>query len=211
MISIPKFRVVEVDSTAAGTVNPTVIPWTGYPAEQPGLSTSHRIVGVTMTDSQPGEAIVVMSYGPLRGCDEGSETWAVGDLLWAGLGGIPTKTRLAAPTPQIFVGVVVYSEGAGLFSVAVDVRVLPSLGEMSGVAIETPADKDVFIYESASSLWRPRQIDHGADLAGLTDDDHPQYAKRGELTPPHIHSRYDVRDLTPNDSQFILAGQIFGD
>jgi len=48
-----------------------------------------------------------------------------------------------------------------LHTVDVDVRVLPSLGELSGVSVETPADLDVFIYKASTHVWEPRALDYG--------------------------------------------------
>ena len=79
----------------------------------------------------------------------------------------------------------------------------------------------------------PTVTDHGA-LTGLADDDHPQYAQKGMLMDPkpHVHSTADIIGLldeigllmrlqahthrvdeihgAADDSQVILAGQIFG-
>lgn len=45
--------------------------------------------------------------------------------------------------------------------------------------------------------------DHG-DLTGLLDNDHPQYAQRGERPPIHGHSSFDVSGL---EGRFHLRGE----
>jgi hypothetical protein len=117
-----------------------------------------------------------MMRGVLRDvARQNGETWSTGDNLWALSGGSISHTRPDGPLPLVFVGTVFETIGV-LHSVVVDVRVLPSLGELSGVSVEAPADKDAFLYNGTTHLWVPRQIDHNADLAGLSVGDyHPQY------------------------------------
>lgn len=173
MATLVRFRLVQIAAAADG--HPTVTPWSPTAYEQPGLSTAHKLLGVTMTDSEFEEPVAVMRRGIMRDvARQNGETWAVGDVLWAKSDGTITKTRPSAPLPLVLVGTVFETVGVA-HTVDVDVRALPSLGELSGVSVETPADKDVFIYQGAANYWEPRQLDHGADLAGLGDDDHTQY------------------------------------
>jgi hypothetical protein len=185
--TIARFTLVQVEGADSG--HPAVVPWAPSGYEQPGLATAHAILGVTMTASEFEEPVAVMRRGILRDvAEQNGETWASGDILWAKSDGTITKTRPAAPLPLVVVGTVFAGpDGGDLFTVDVDVRVLPSLGELSGVKVETPADKDVFIYASGSNVWEPRQLDHGADIAGLTDnDDHPQYQQRTDFAHPFL-------------------------
>jgi hypothetical protein len=172
---IARFTLVQIDSSSAG--KPMVIAWNPATYEQPGLSTAHKLLGVTMTEADTTELVAVMKSGYLRAVTEqNSESWAVGDILWAKNNGSITKTRPAAPLPLVFIGTIFADEGTGgPFTVDVNVHVIPSLGELSGVSVETPADLDVLIYKASTNVWEPRQIDHGTDLAGLADNDHPQY------------------------------------
>ncbi|KKK91898.1 hypothetical protein LCGC14_2708310, partial [marine sediment metagenome] len=93
-----------------------------------------------------------------------------GDLLWAQADGTVSKTKPTPPTVLVFVGTYI-----GGSVVHVDVKVFPSLSELSHVKIETPAEFDVMIWDPGEFAFVPRQIDHGADLAGLADDDHVRY------------------------------------
>lgn len=174
MATISKLTVCELKNESG--VNPVVVPWSPAASEYP-LASAARIVGVAATDSSLDEGVALVMRGIVRGCSPGGEAWAVRDPLWAASGGGATKTRPAAPLPQVQIGNVFQDEGAGTFAVLVNIRVMPSPLDLSGVAIEALADKDVLIYESATSLFRPRQIDHGLHLAGLADDDHTQYLK----------------------------------
>lgn len=186
MSTIARFTLVQIDGADSG--HPAVVPWAPSGYEQPGLSTAHTVLGVTMTDSEYEEPVAVVRRGILRDvAEQNGETWAPGDVLWSKNNGTITKTRPAAPLPLVLVGTVFAGpDGGDLFTVDVDVRVLPSLGELSGVSVETPADKDVFIYKAATNLWEPRQLDHGTDLAGLADDDHPQYQQRTDFAHPFL-------------------------
>lgn len=168
MATIPRFTLVQVDSVASGKAK--VKPWTPGASEQPGLSSGHKVVGMTMSTSEVNELVSVMQFGYMRAVTEqNSESWVVGDLLWAKSDGSVTKTRPAAPLPLVFIGMIFQDEGTGgPFTVFVNVKVLPSLGELSGVSVETPADKDVFIYKDSTDVWEPRQL-VVADIADAVD------------------------------------------
>lgn len=170
-MAIARFTVVEIVDTLNG--KPTVKAWAPAASEQPGLSTAHKILGVTMTASNYQEQVAVMKRGYLRAVTEqNGESWAVGDILWAKNNGSITKTRPAAPLPFILVGTVFADEGSGgPFTVDIDVRVLPSLGELSGVKVEAPVNKDVFIYNDATDVWEPRQL----VMADISDSVAPDF------------------------------------
>lgn len=175
---IDRFKIVEVYADALG--RPSIRLWNPDTYEQPGLSISHRVLGMTMTSSSDGEPVAVMRRGIMRACSRPlTEEWAVRDILFGVDGGDVSNIRPAAPQPVCLVGTA-YQNVEGSWHVAVDVRVLPSLGELSGVLMETPEDRDVFIYNAATQTWDPRMLDHGADVvpASLLDDDHPQYTMR---------------------------------
>lgn len=140
---------------------------TSIPAvEEPELAYTHRAVGVTMV--QPaggGEAGPALRFGYLRTVAQAAgETWAVGDILWAASDGAATNVRPAAPQPQVMLGHIFQDEGSNNFSVVVDMRVIPAIGELSGVARETPEDFDILIYDAATHAWYPRRMS-AADIA----------------------------------------------
>jgi hypothetical protein len=133
-----------------------------------------------MTDSAVGEPVAVMRSGILRGCAQtGGETWVAGNNLWGKAGGGISNVRQTAPTPQVLVGQVAYSEGSSLFTVVVNVQVLPSLGELSGVSQETPADKDVFIHKLSTGVWEPRKLNL-PDIYGPTTTKTTSYTATAE-------------------------------
>ena len=166
MATIAKFTVVYTDAAASNKSEVKV--WAGGSAA-PTLDTALRITGVTLTSSVTGEHVAVMKRGYIRGVTPGGSPVA-GDLLWAQADGSVSKTKPTPPTVLVFVGTYI-----GGSVVHVDMKVFPSLSELSHVKIETPAEFDVMIWDPAEFAFVPRQIDHGADLAGLADDDHPQY------------------------------------
>jgi hypothetical protein len=114
-----------------------------------------------MTDCDFNVPVAVMKHGYLRTVSaQNSETWAVGEILWAKSDGSITHTRPAAPLPLVVVGSV-FATNPPYFDIDVDVRILPSLGELSGVSVETPVDLDVFIYKASTHVWEPRVLDYG--------------------------------------------------
>jgi hypothetical protein len=189
-------------ATADDGRTPIVVPWSATAGELP-LTSALLLAGVAKTDSLYGENVDATLRGIVRDCTPpASETWAVGDLLWGTLGGYATKVRPAAPFPQVLIGEVAHAVGGGVFDVAVNVRVFPSPLDLSGVALSAPADKQVLIYKASTSLFELRKLDHGGDLDGLGDDDHPQYLKEkasggtaGEV-PEHTHDSAATGGLT---------------
>ena len=175
---------------------PSVKPWNPSTPEAPGLGTAHKIVGVTMTSSDYEEPLAVMKRGYLRDvAEQNGETWAVGDVLWATSGGSISKTRPTAPVPFVLVGTVFDGpDGGDLFAIDVDVRVLPSIMELSNVSVETPANLDVMIYNLASTYYEPRRLVHGTDISSLgsagdpSNDDHPQYQQETDFIHPFLFS-----------------------
>jgi hypothetical protein len=156
---IPRCTLVQIAGADSG--HASVVPWAPAAYEQPGLATAHKVLGVTMTASDYQQPLAVMRRGTLRDvARQNGETWAVGDILWALSDGSITKTRPAAPLPLVVIGTVFETAGV-VHTVDVDVRILPSLGELSGVSVETPADLDVFIYKASTHVWEPRPLDYG--------------------------------------------------
>jgi len=189
MATIPRFTLVQIDAAQDG--HAAVVPWNPGAYEQPGLSTTHKLLGVTMTTSEYQEPLAVMRRGVLRDvARQNAETWAVGDILWAKDDGSITKTRPAAPLPLVVIGTV-FETISTLHTVDVDVRVLPSLGELSGVLVETPADLDVFIHKASTNLWEPRRLTHLTDLSNIqggsaSEQYHLTLAQHGPAADPQI-------------------------
>jgi hypothetical protein len=183
---IGRFTLVQLVA-ASQDGRPSVRSWFPGVYEEPALTTGHLVLGVSMTDADTYEEVVVMRSGYLRDvARQNGETWAVGDILYAKADGSITKTRPAGPLPQVIVGTVFETIGT-LHSVDVDVRVLPSIMELSGVTREAPANLDVLIYNSTTHAWVPRQINHGSDLATLTTGDHhPQYQLETDFIHPFL-------------------------
>ncbi len=173
-MAIARFTLVKIYSGEDG--KPAVLPWSPGGYEQPGLSTTHRLHGVTTTESAVGDQVATMTSGYLRGVTaQNSETWEVGDMLWAKSDGSITHTRPAAPLPIVHIGTVFEDEGGGTFAVDVNVYLIPSIAELSGVSLEEPVSKDAFIYNAATHVWEPRQLEMedlgDVDLTGAADGD----------------------------------------
>jgi hypothetical protein len=193
--TIARFTLVQINDVASDG-HAVVIPWTPTAYEQPGLATAHKILGVTMTTSEFTEPISVMRRGTMRGVTaQNSETWAAGDLLWARDDGSITKTRPAAPLPLILVGTV-FEVIEAACTVDVDVRVLPSIGELSGVSVESPSDLDVLIYKASTHLWEPRRL-AGGDVSNTA---------AGNLVATDMQAAINELD----SEKAALAGQLGG-
>jgi len=168
--SVPRFSLVQV--VAAGGAGALQIrPWTETGLEQPELTGSNGIVGVTMTDSQDGETVAVMSRGIMRDVyAQNAEAWGIGDQLWAlQADGTITNVRPPAPEKQVFVGTIfdgTLDDGyVEPWHVDVAVRILPEITELSGVSRITPVDKQIIVYRDDDGVWEGRQIRNSRDTS----------------------------------------------
>ena len=173
---IPPFKVVYVsggiEDVGPGVNRPAVSPWDGM-ADSFGaqLGISQRVTGVTLHGSDDGEPVQVVRRGLVRGItDDNAEVWTVGDRLWADRTSPGRVTKVydeSGEYARIFVGTVIEDgAGEGPWSVDVDVRVLPTLGELSFMALASLADFYVPMFD-VSLGWVPKQVDHNAHLATI--------------------------------------------
>jgi len=176
MPDFPKFTVVYASEDHLGRTKVEKFdPWAGSPA---GGEQGHALVGVTATDADASQQLTIIRSGYVRGLSAGDITgWepADGTLLWASAAG---KVSAVRPTTglQVCVGTYIGNNVAD-----VHVNMLPSIGELSYVSRVLPEEFYVFIWSSVDGAYVPRQLDHGQDLLGLEDDDHPQYLSKADL------------------------------
>jgi hypothetical protein len=150
-------RVVVPRSTDGTLV--TVAPWDGSTEHQPELTDSPMAVVVPSLSA--GDFCVAIAKGIARGVSDGDETWGVGDSIWAAADGTLTYDRPDAPTPSIYVGRVIGRPSEiSPWDLHVDVRVIPGIGELSGVSREAPESLDVMVYDATLGAWVPRALFH---------------------------------------------------
>ncbi len=177
MADTPRFTVVKT----VGATDRLASVQAFDPSEDvpPSLAFAHTVLGVTMTASDSPEDVSIIQNGYMRDLGSADITgWepSTGSLLWCGASGKVTTTR---PTTGALVLVGSYMGGG---DVDVRVSVLPAITELSFVKPKTPSASEVFVWDVAESMFVLRQLDHGDDLLGLEDNDHPQYALRADLT-----------------------------
>jgi len=131
-------------------------------ADNSSDATSSKTVGLI------GAAIASSNNGPVvtRGYVDGidTSTFSVGDVLWLGKNGAFTTTKPSAPDHLVFVGVVVRSNANGIVYVATQNGY--ELEELHDVKVSSLANKDVLMWNSASSVWINDQINLGTDTVG---------------------------------------------
>lgn len=175
-MALDKFVVVKVASL--GSNKSGVVPFEPTDDSAPEVLAAHQVLGVTMSSTSTfGDQVAVMRRGYFRGLVAGdfhaSTLPTAGDRLWCEGAGRVTHVRPAGSGAQVFVGTFL---GSGIADV--NVTVLPSIGELSFVKRETPAEFDVLIWDPGEGAFVPRRLDHSADLDGLDQDDHHEYGPR---------------------------------
>lgn len=185
------------------------------------LLDAHRYdIGVAVHDSAggTGASFIVMRHGIVR--DVSGSGWTVGETLWADPNGFPTNVRPAATHVRVKLGTVFYAAGGeGPFSVLVDVKVFPPLGEMSGVDLTSnaPVERELlFVSDVGSGIlgFQNRKLDHGLDPEAtslLDPEDHPMLQRKHGFSvnsdgSEQVEITYDEATrkitLTPWDADF---------
>lgn len=159
-------------------------------SEIPALTNKSCLVGVAMSDAEPGEPLQVMRRGMLRDVTFTGD----GPILWAGDDGEVTGTRPTAPSTLIRIG----TPTDGASSIAVDVQVIPPISELSGVLVEAPQERDQFIFDAPNGRWEgrrpfPARNDSGATVAVGQKD-----------------YRIDATGAAPTDVELPAAADSFG-
>lgn len=143
---IARLQVV-ILSQAGGAFPPVTIPGTNsvdldHLGGEAGLISTEQaaahLVGLAVHETaDSGDRLWVIKCGILRDCD--TSAWAQGQTLWAGVGGNLTGTQPGAKVARIRVGMVLEAN-AVTGALWVDVRVLPAIGDLTGVDVATIAD-----------------------------------------------------------------------
>ena len=159
MADITKFTVVYASVGSGGKAKvESLDPWSGSVA---AVVAGHAMVGVTQTDANEDEPVIVLRSGYLRGVTTSHLTgWepSVGAPLWCGASGKPTTTRPETGL-QVYVGTYL---GSGV--VDVHVQMIQSIGELSYVKRTFPSESFVLIWSAIDGAYAPRQMVY-ADLA----------------------------------------------
>jgi len=157
-----------VTITAAGGAisgHTQVEPYSVGVPEFPAHFTSRKTLGVQMFDATHQTQVGVLQSGLIRDVTTG-ETWNVGDLLWCTPDGLPTNVRPTAPAAQIYIGVVVSGvwDGEGgnwsvPYWVDVNVQIIPTIGELSGVFLDAaPPDRAFLVFHDETKTWVPQTL-----------------------------------------------------
>lgn len=120
-------------------------------------ATSATTIGITSTAIANGATGQVVTAGLLTKVD--TSTWTEGTGLYLSAttaGGFATTVPIA-PNHGVYLGVVTrshHNQGA----IEVTIKNYQELEEMSDVLIATPANGDLLVYETASSLWKNKTL-----------------------------------------------------
>jgi hypothetical protein len=191
---IPNGTAVYANGVTAGSGRITSAP---YVAD--GSVRENRFLGLATENISNGVNGFVTHFGYVRGLDTrgtssssisvGDETWAVGDILYVH----PTvagKLTNVKPQHEITVAIIItrHQSSGVLF-------VRPSsaghLEDIHDVAISSVANNDLFVYESATSVWKNKTI---ATVLGYTPVD-------ASLTANYVPKATGATTLTNSNIQ----------
>lgn len=100
-------------------------------------------IGVATEDLLTNENGYICTEGIVNGID--THLWAEGTVLYLGTNGDLTSTAPVAPTPKVFIGIVLRSQSQN-GAIYVKVRPVPRLSKLSDVNIVSPVGSDVIAY-----------------------------------------------------------------
>lgn len=130
-------------------------------------ATSSKTIGFVVEDIANNADGNVAVNGTLHDLD--TSAFSAGDTLWLSetAGAWQANTPPAEPAHAVFLGYVARSHPT-LGRVVIQIQNGYELNELHGVQITSPADKDALMYESATGLWKNKQI-VSADISNATD------------------------------------------
>jgi hypothetical protein len=136
------------------------------------------LVTETIANNQEG---FITTNGLVRNVDTTgalqSETWSDGDTLYLSgtTAGAITNVKPSAPIHTVILGYVVYAhQNNGKIFVKVDNGY--ELDELHNVSAQTPSNDDALIYESATQLWKNKQVTKS--MVGLGNVDNTSDANK---------------------------------
>lgn len=116
---------------------------------------AQRTFGITNSSTLKNESCDIISEGRIEGID--TNGWDEGTELWLGANGSLTNIEPTAPTPKIYVGVVLRgSSNNGI--VYVKIRQIDRLGKLSDVLDEAYSNDDILVYDSSNLRWRKKNL-----------------------------------------------------
>lgn len=128
-------------------------------ADADSEATSSKTIGITAEIINNATEGFVTTFGMLRGVD--TSAFAEGAALWLSstAGGI-TSTKPSAPVHAVFVGFCVKSNSTS-GEIFVNIANGYEIEELHNVAISSPANGQVLMYNSTTSVWENTSIIDG--------------------------------------------------
>ena len=139
-------------------------------------ATSSKTLGLLETSGATNAIVNVVTSGLLDGLNTSTAT--IGDPVWLGTSGnliYGLASKPFAPAHLVYIGVV-SRVSATVGEILVKVQNGFELKEIHDVSAQTPTDKDVLQYESATTLWKNKALTT-ASVAASTDKNYVSDAK----------------------------------
>ena len=154
--SVPAGSIVYLKTSSASGTFPEIVLATA--TTESGSSKTMGAVWQTIANDATG---YVVTSGEVSNLD--TSAYSIGDRLWLGTtAGSVTTTPPAEPNHTVFIGTVTRSQntnGRILYAIQNGYE----LNELHGVQISTEANRQVLVYDSATSLWINRLL-QAADM-----------------------------------------------
>ena len=134
-------------------VLPHVVPYDPIDDRPDSMVDAHKVIGIAIGTAGPGDPIPIMRRG--RWHYSGTFGAAFGDPVWCdGGSGLNVGTGPPGqPSARIYVGTVLEDTGSDVV-IDVDVKVLPSIGELSYTQCDDPPlDYFVPVFNEANGYW----------------------------------------------------------
>jgi plastocyanin len=134
---------------------------------------------------------------------------ADGDPVWLGSSGsliFGLANKPKAPQHLVFLGIVVRGEHANNGSIFVKIQNGFELEELHNVLIESPANSQALVYDSASGLWKNISINAGTGITKTYTSVPPNY--RGDYDNGAYYAIDDVVSI-PAGSPYGIVGSYF--
>lgn len=159
LTTIPNGKACYISGGAGGNVH------TKLATNTDGLI-AQATIGVATEDLISNESGYICTEGIVGGIN--TDSWNEGDILYLGISGALVNVEPVAPTPKIFVGVVLRKH-LSLGSIYVKVRAVPRLQRLSDVLVSSIADGHALIWNGTTGRFENEAIYNKAEVDALAN------------------------------------------
>lgn len=116
---------------------------------------AQRTFGITNASTLKNESCDIVGEGRIEGID--THAYNEGSELWLGVDGEMTNVEPVAPTPKIYIGVVLRQHVSNGI-IYVKIRQIARISKLSDVLFEPYSNDDILAYNTSNARWQKKSL-----------------------------------------------------